>query len=47
VAELETFTDHRDPIDRLLVCQSRVEPLRLLSVDGQLQRYGATVEVLS
>jgi PIN domain nuclease of toxin-antitoxin system len=47
VAELETFTDHHDPFDRLLVCQSRVEPLLLLSVDGQLRRYGATVEVLS
>ena len=47
VAELETFTDHRDPFDRLLVGQSRVEPLLLLSVDGQLRRYGATVQVLT
>jgi PIN domain nuclease of toxin-antitoxin system len=29
--------------DRLLVCQSRVEPMLLLSGDSQLQRYGSTV----
>jgi PIN domain nuclease of toxin-antitoxin system len=27
-AELETDGVHRDPFDRLLVCQSRVEPIR-------------------
>ena len=43
VATLETDGLHRDPFDRLLVCQSRVEPLRLLTVDRQLLRYGATV----
>jgi PIN domain nuclease of toxin-antitoxin system len=36
---------HRDPFDRLLVCQSRVEPMLLLTVDNQLQRYGSTVIV--
>ncbi|MEB3167719.1 MAG: type II toxin-antitoxin system VapC family toxin [Synechococcaceae cyanobacterium] len=46
VAELETDGVYRDPFDRLLVCQSRVEPLLLLTVDSQLRRYGATVIVL-
>jgi PIN domain nuclease of toxin-antitoxin system len=46
VAELLSGGDHRDPFDRLLVCQSLVEPMLLLSVDRQLQRYGSTVKVL-
>jgi PIN domain nuclease of toxin-antitoxin system len=46
VAELENDGDHRDPFDRLLVCQSRVEPMLLLSADKQVRRYGATVQVL-
>jgi PIN domain nuclease of toxin-antitoxin system len=55
VAELESYGDHRDPyrcaedfvFDRLLVYQSRVEPMLLLSVDRQLERYGATVAVVA
>jgi PIN domain nuclease of toxin-antitoxin system len=43
VAELESGDEHRDPFDRLLVCQSRVEPLLLLSADHQLARYGTIV----
>jgi len=46
VAELESDGVHREPFDRLLVCQSRVEPMLLLTVDRQLGRYGATVIVL-
>ena len=46
VAELETDGHHRDPFDRLLVCQSRTEPMLLLTVDRQLQRYGTTVNVV-
>ncbi len=46
VATLESDGEHRDPFDRLLVCQSRVEPMLLLSVDRQLQRYGTTVIVI-
>ena len=42
-AELESDGVHRD---RLLICQSRVEPMQLLTVDSQLRRYGATVIVL-
>ena len=45
VAELESGGDHRDPFDRLLVCQSRVEPMLLLTTDRQLERYGSTVIV--
>ena len=47
VAELESGDEHRDPFDRLLVCQSRVEPMLLLSVDNQLGSYGATVNVVT
>jgi PIN domain nuclease of toxin-antitoxin system len=46
VAELESDGVHRDPFDRLLVCQSRVEPMLLLTVDSQLRSYGATVIVI-
>ena len=45
VADLETDGVHRDPFDRLLVCQSRVEPMLLLTGDSQLRSYGATVVV--
>ncbi len=44
--ELESDGVHRDPFHRLLVCQSRVEPMLLLTVDSQLGSYGATVIVL-
>lgn len=46
VGDLETDGVQRDPFDRLLVCQSRVEPMLLLTVDTQLRSYGATVIVL-
>jgi PIN domain nuclease of toxin-antitoxin system len=45
VRDLETDGVQRDPFDRLLVCQSRVEPMLLLTVDTQLRSYGATVIV--
>jgi PIN domain nuclease of toxin-antitoxin system len=35
VAQLEAGGDHRDPFDRLLVCQSRTEPMLLLTADRQ------------
>lgn len=47
VAALPTFDDHRDPFDRLLVAQSRTEPLVLLTADSVLARYGSTVHVIS
>lgn len=46
VAELEAVPGHRDPFDRLLVAQSRQEPLLLLTIDRQLAAYGATVRTL-
>lgn len=46
VAELETCPGHRDPFDRLLVAQSRVEPLLLLTADRQLAAYGPMVTVI-
>lgn len=46
VADLEIDGEHRDPFDRLLVCQSRVEPMLFLTADRQLQRYGSTVIVV-
>ena len=46
VADLDTDGVHRDPFDRLLVCQSRVEPMLLLTVDSQLRSCGTTVVVL-
>jgi len=32
---------HRDPFDRLLVAQARVEGLKILSIDPQLRAYDA------
>ena len=46
VADLESDGVHRDPFDRLLVCQSRVEPMLLLTADSQLKHNGSTVLVL-
>ena len=37
---------HRDPFDRLLVAQSRTEPMYLLSHDRQLAVYGDTVLII-
>ncbi len=47
VGVLESDGVHRDPFDRLLVCQSRMEPLLLLTGDSQLKRYGSTVIVVA
>jgi PIN domain nuclease of toxin-antitoxin system len=33
---------HKDPFDRLLVAQSVIEKLPLVSVDAQLAPYGTT-----
>ena len=47
VARLETIEGHRDPFDRLLVAQSRVEPLLLFTCDQALQAYGNCVRLIS
>ncbi|MHB9116800.1 MAG: type II toxin-antitoxin system VapC family toxin [Burkholderiales bacterium] len=46
VAALPLFDDHRDPFDRLLVAQSRTEPLVLLTSDAKLARYGSIVRMV-
>ena len=47
VAKLETIEGHRDPFDRLLVAQSRVEPLLLFTCDQALQAYGSCVRLIT
>jgi PIN domain nuclease of toxin-antitoxin system len=37
---------HRDPFDRMLVAQSIVEPLTLLTNDALLARYGNSVRLV-
>lgn len=37
---------HKDPFDRLLIAQARVEPMILLSNDARLTGYGDFVEVI-
>lgn len=34
---------HADPFDRLLVAQAQAEPMRLLTADAQVARYGEMV----
>lgn len=34
---------HNDPFDRMLIAQSIAEPLRLVTSDAQVARYGSTV----
>ena len=46
VAGLALDGQHRDPFDRLLVSQSKTEPMLLLTADRQLGRYVSTVEVV-
>lgn len=46
VAALPVHADHRDPFDRLLVAQSLVEPLILLTADQKLARFGNTVRLV-
>ncbi len=46
VAALPLLDDHKDPFDRLLIAQSRTEPLQFLTSDRRLARYGQMVTVL-
>ncbi|MBI4702089.1 MAG: type II toxin-antitoxin system VapC family toxin [Deltaproteobacteria bacterium] len=36
-------THYRDPFDRILICQARVEGSTLLTTDGAVAKYGAPV----
>lgn len=43
-AAVETLPPHhQDPFDRLLIAQAQIEPMRLLSHDANLARYGELV----
>ncbi len=46
VARLPQPADHKDPFDRLLVAQSMVEPLVLLTADPKVVAYGSLTEVV-
>lgn len=37
---------HRDPFDRMLVAQSAIEPMTLLTADHRLAAYGTPVRVI-
>ncbi len=37
---------HKDPFDRILIAQAKVEGLALLTADAALARYGAPVEMV-
>ncbi len=41
-ADLPVDKNHRDPFDRMLVVQARLEDCHLVSKDGKLDRYGIT-----
>jgi PIN domain nuclease of toxin-antitoxin system len=43
VAARDLPRHHRDPFDRLLICQSRVETLTLVTADPAMAAYGADV----
>ena len=45
VARLPNF--HRDPFDRMLVAQAKMEPLVLLTNDAALAAYGDCVEIVT
>ena len=46
-AATETLPNHhRDPFDRLLVAQAKIEPMRLLTHDRMQARYGDFVELV-
>jgi PIN domain nuclease of toxin-antitoxin system len=44
IAELPNH--HQDPFDRLLIAQAFTEPMRLMTHDAQIAKYGNTVLVV-
>jgi PIN domain nuclease of toxin-antitoxin system len=46
VARLPLPSDHKDPFDRLLVAQSIVEPLVLLTADPKVAAYGGLIRAV-
>jgi PIN domain nuclease of toxin-antitoxin system len=47
IMELPRLSEHKDPFDRILVAQSRCEPLILLTADSALSSYGETILCIS
>jgi PIN domain nuclease of toxin-antitoxin system len=47
VAVTDLDSHHRDPFDRLLVAQAKVEGLTLLTADARLADYGSMVRVVA
>ena len=47
VAQLEAIKGHRDPFDRCLVAQSRIESLLLFTCDRALKTYGSGVRLIN
>ena len=46
-AAIETLPrHHQDPFDRLLVAQALIEPMRLLTHDSNVDRYGDTIVLI-
>ena len=46
-AAIETLPrHHQDPFDRLLVAQALIEPMRLLTHDSNVARYGDTIVLI-
>ena len=46
VAKLPLPIDHKDPFDRLLVAQSMIEPLVLLTADPKVVAYGGLTQAV-
>jgi len=44
--ELPTYPEHKDPFDRLLIAQAKVEGATLLSVDNKMHTYTYPVSLL-
>lgn len=45
VSVLPQFTDHADPFDRVMVAQALTDSLHLLTADGKLPRYHASLSI--
>ena len=46
VAKLPLLNQHKDPFDRLLVAQSMIEPLVLLTADPNVVAYGGLIRAV-
>jgi PIN domain nuclease of toxin-antitoxin system len=46
VAELERTIDHANEFKRMLLAQANAEPMRLLTADSSLAKFGVNLEVI-